>query len=80
MGTFSIETDGIKVHVDELNPKKIVDSVKEGLSGTSTKTEEKEAKDAAGKKNGDQSLSREKAFAFQPADTSASLDLAIRPP
>ncbi len=79
VGTFSIETDGIKVHVDELNPKKIVDSVKEGLSGTSTKTEEKEAKDASEKKNGDQSLSREKAFAFQPADTSASLDLAIRP-
>lgn len=74
VGTISIETDGIKIHVDELNPKKIVDSVKDGLGGAETGTEEKEAKDASEKK----AESRDKAFSFQPLDTSASLDLAIR--
>ena len=81
VGSVSIETDGIKVHINELNPKKIVDSVKESLGGTDTGTEEKEAVDAAEDKEDDKEdkgESRDKAFSFQAADTSASLDLAIR--
>lgn len=81
VGEFSLETDGIKVHIDELNPKKIYEDVKDGLTGKKNREVIKEAKDAAyaaKKKEEEKPKSRDEAFRFRISDTSASLDLALK--
>ena len=79
-GEISLETDGLKVHVNELNPKKIYESVKDGLTGKQYSVLEKEAMDTAksGSSSEKKAESKEDAFAFHISDTSVSLDLALK--
>ncbi len=83
VGEISLETDGLKVHIDELNPKKIYESIKDGLTGEQYSVLTKEAADTAGSGKSEEGSeekpqSKDKAFRFRLTDTSASLDLALR--